>query len=52
MLTIAICSVICGCESFNAIEECGKPKEDWFSQFLLSNGIPSHALVYENLLIN
>ncbi|WP_245737452.1 ISAs1 family transposase [Xenorhabdus japonica] len=43
ILTISICAVICGCESFNAIEEYGKSKEDWFRQFLeLPNGIPSH----------
>ncbi|CDH24418.1 ISAs1 family transposase [Xenorhabdus bovienii] len=43
ILTISICAVICGCESFNAIEEYGKPKEDWFRQFLeLPNGIPSY----------
>ncbi|MCB4427117.1 ISAs1 family transposase, partial [Xenorhabdus nematophila] len=43
ILTISICAVICGCESFNAIEEYGKSKEDGFRQFLdLPNGIPSH----------
>ncbi|WP_232370281.1 ISAs1 family transposase [Xenorhabdus lircayensis] len=43
ILTISICAVICGCESFNAIEEYGKSKEDWFRQFLdLPNGIPRH----------
>ncbi|MCG3469210.1 ISAs1 family transposase [Xenorhabdus bovienii] len=43
ILTISICAVICGCEGFNAIEEYGKSKEDWFRQFLdLPNGIPSH----------
>ncbi|MDC9606890.1 ISAs1 family transposase [Xenorhabdus griffiniae] len=43
ILTISICAVICGYESFNAIEEYGKSKEDWFRQFLdLPNGIPSH----------
>uniref|UniRef100_UPI0018AFEB50 transposase family protein n=1 Tax=Xenorhabdus bovienii TaxID=40576 RepID=UPI0018AFEB50 len=40
ILTISICAVICGCEDFNAIEEYGKSKEDWFRQFLdLPNGI-------------
>ncbi|CAM4047515.1 hypothetical protein Xentx_03578 [Xenorhabdus thuongxuanensis] len=43
ILTISICAVICGCEGFNAIEEYGQSKEDWFRQFLdLPNGIPSH----------
>ncbi|MDC9588535.1 transposase family protein [Xenorhabdus sp. XENO-10] len=40
ILTISICAVICGCESFNEIGEYGKSKEDWFRQFLdLPNGI-------------
>lgn len=35
--------MLLGCEGFNAIEEYGKSKEDWFRQFLdLHNGIPSH----------
>lgn len=43
IITIAICAVICGCNDFNAIEEFGKSKRDFFAKFLdLKNGIPSH----------
>ena len=43
ILVIAVCAVICGADSWNAIEKFGKAKHDWFSQFLeLPNGIPSH----------
>ncbi|WDE07325.1 ISAs1 family transposase [Thalassomonas viridans] len=43
ILTISICAIICGCDDFCAIEEYGKSKQDWFSEFLdLSHGIPSH----------
>ncbi len=43
MLTIAICGVICGLDSFVEIEEFGEAKERWFRTFRkLPNGIPSH----------
>ncbi|MCC8367624.1 transposase family protein [Xenorhabdus sp. PB61.4] len=43
ILTISICTVICSCEGFNAIEKYSKSKEDWFRQFLeLLNGILSY----------
>lgn len=43
IISIAICSTICGMESFVEFEDYGKVKEDWLSNFLeLPNGIPSH----------
>jgi len=43
ILIIAICGVICGAEGWVEIEEFGKAKEAWFTEFLdLPNGIPSH----------
>jgi predicted transposase YbfD/YdcC len=43
ILVIAICSLLCGAEGFNDMEDFGKAKEDWFRGFLkLPNGIPSH----------
>jgi predicted transposase YbfD/YdcC len=43
IITIAICAVICGADSWVEIEEFGQAKEEWLRQFLiLPNGIPSH----------
>jgi len=43
ILIIAICAIICGADSWVAVETFGKAKEDWFRGFLeLPNGIPSH----------
>ena len=43
MLTIAICGVICGGDSWTSIVEFGQGKEDWLKTFLpLPHGIPSH----------
>ena len=43
ILTIAICGVICGAESWTEIEQFGGDKERWFRTFLtLPQGIPSH----------
>ena len=43
ILTIAICGVICGAESWTEIEQFGGDKERWFRTFLkLPSGIPSH----------
>ena len=43
MLTIAICAVICGADSWSAVEEFGRAKHKWFATFLeLPHGIPSH----------
>ena len=42
-ITIAICAVICGADSWVYVEMFGKSKEEWFPTFLdLPNGIPSH----------
>jgi predicted transposase YbfD/YdcC len=46
ILTLSLCAVICGADSFVAIEEFGKAKEDWLKTFLdLPNGIPSHDTI-------
>lgn len=43
ILTIAICGVICGADSWVDLELFGKCKEGWLKRFLeLPNGIPSH----------
>lgn len=43
ILVIAVCAVLCGAESFPAIEDFGHARYEWLKQFLeLPNGIPSH----------
>ncbi len=43
ILTIAICAVICGAESWDEIAAFGEARADWFGTFLdLVHGIPSH----------
>lgn len=43
ILVLTICAVICGADSFVAVEGFGKAKIDWLRRFLtLPNGIPSH----------
>src|SRR5690348_13261848 len=43
ILVIAGCAVLCGAESFPAIEDFGHEREEWLSHFLeLPEGIPSH----------
>ncbi len=43
IITIAICAVICGADSWVAIETYGQAKQEWLKRFLeLPNGIPSH----------
>jgi len=43
IITIALCAVICGADSWTDIENYGKAKIDWLKTFLLlENGIPSH----------
>jgi predicted transposase YbfD/YdcC len=43
ILIIAICTLLCGGESFYDMEDFGKAKREWFATFLrLPNGIPSH----------
>ncbi len=43
ILVIAVCAVLCGAESFPAIEDFGQTRYEWLKQFLeLPGGIPSH----------
>ncbi len=43
ILIIAICTLLCGGEGFNDMEDFGHAKHDWFKTFLrLRSGIPSH----------
>jgi predicted transposase YbfD/YdcC len=43
IVTIALCGVICGAESWVEIAEFGQIKADWFATLLdLPHGIPSH----------
>jgi hypothetical protein len=43
VLLIGLCTLLCGGETFNDMEDFGHAKRDWFQTFLdLSNGIPSH----------
>ncbi|HCG02614.1 MAG TPA: ISAs1 family transposase [Chloroflexi bacterium] len=43
LVTIAICAVVAGADSWDDIEDFGKVKHDWLKTFLdLPNGIPSH----------
>jgi predicted transposase YbfD/YdcC len=46
IITIAICAVVCGAETWVDIENYGRAKQKWLSEFLeLPNGIPSHDTV-------
>ncbi|MBI2863438.1 MAG: ISAs1 family transposase, partial [Chloroflexi bacterium] len=43
IITIAICAVIAGADTWDEIAEFGQSKADWFKSFLaLPHGIPSH----------
>ena len=43
ILVIAVCTLLCGGEGFNDIEDFGEVKHDWLKTFLkLRCGIPSH----------
>lgn len=43
IIAVAICAVICGADSWVAVETFGKAKRAWLEQYLgLPNGIPSH----------
>jgi predicted transposase YbfD/YdcC len=43
IITIAICAVVCGAETWVDMEVYGKAKFSWLNEFLeLRNGIPSH----------
>jgi len=46
ILLLTIIAVICGCESWETIEEFGKSKKDFLKGYLkLPNGIPSHDTI-------
>lgn len=46
IISITICAVICGADSWTDIEEYGRAKADWLKTFLaLPNGIPSHDTI-------
>jgi predicted transposase YbfD/YdcC len=43
IITIAVCAVIAGADTWVEVEQFGQEKQDWFEQFLeLPNGIPTH----------
>ena len=43
ILVIGLCTLLCGGEGFNDMEDFGRAKREWFETFLsLPNGIPSH----------
>lgn len=43
ILVIGVCTLLCGGETFNDMEDFGYAKEAWLRTFLeLPNGIPSH----------
>lgn len=43
VLVITVCSVLCGCETWDEIEMFANERFRWFSKYLeLPNGIPSH----------
>jgi predicted transposase YbfD/YdcC len=43
IMVIGICTLLCGGEGFNDMEDFGKAKQEWFKLFLrLPHGIPSH----------
>ena len=43
ILVIAICTLLCGGESFTDMEEFGRSRKEWVETFFeLPNGIPSH----------
>jgi predicted transposase YbfD/YdcC len=43
ILVIAVCTLLCGGEGFNDMEDFGEAKHDWLKTFLeLPHGIPSH----------
>ena len=46
ILMLTILAVICGADSWVAVERFGQSKEEWLKQFLeLSHGIPSHDTI-------
>ncbi|MEG5136926.1 MULTISPECIES: ISAs1 family transposase [unclassified Microcoleus] len=46
IITISICAVICGADTWVDIESYGRAKYEWLKKFLeLPNGIPSHDTI-------
>ena len=46
VLVLSLCAVVCGADSFVAIEHFGQAREAWLKTFLdLPNGIPSHDTI-------
>lgn len=46
IVLLTLIAVICGCESWETIEEFGKNKKEFLQKYLtLSNGIPSHDTI-------
>jgi len=43
IITIAICALVCGAQTWVHVQEYGESKQHWLKEFLeLPNGIPSH----------
>ena len=52
ILIIAICAVLCGAETWEAMAKFGRKKKAWLSTFLeLPNGIPSHDTFYRTFCL-
>lgn len=46
ILSLSLCAILCGAESFVAIEDFGEAREEWLRTFIdLPNGIPSHDTI-------
>lgn len=51
IITIAVCAVIAGTNTWVEVEQFGQEKQDWFEQFLeLPNGIPPTTPLAGSLL--
>lgn len=46
IIVLTVCAVICGCETWEEIQEYGQFKQEWLKRVLpLANGIPSHDTI-------
>lgn len=46
IITISICAVICGANSWVDVEQFGEAKQSWFEEFLdMPHGVPSHDTI-------
>jgi predicted transposase YbfD/YdcC len=46
IMVLTVCAVICGCETWEEIQDYGREKQRWLKRFLaLPNGIPSHDTI-------